>query len=327
MAGSIEDHGRRVPDSFLIGVPRCGTTSLYYGLADHPQIFAPNFKEACFTCPDIDPETRRTRTKWIYERDEYLGIFAGARANQLIVEGCIYNIYSPQAPSLINELNPEARAMVQLRDPIDQMRSNHALKLIMVDLRDPDFSRTLAYQAAARGGRKDIPLNMRDYDLRDKAKVSAGLGRFIDVLGRERVHVNLYEDFAADPLAVFKATFRFLGVDDRFEPTVRRMVPNRTTRVDGLNRAMAAGHVIDLAKRLVPAPLHPAARRVVEAGYRANRRRVSRGSLDAELEAQLREEFRPEVERLSVLVGRDLIERWWGAEAAREVPLVSAAGC
>ena len=312
------ERASRVPDAFLIGVPRSGSTSLYHGLAAHPQIFAPDLKEICFTCPDIDPGTRRSRTKWVYDRADYLSNFAAARPNQVIVEGCIYNIYSPKAPTLVNELNPNALALVQLRDPIDQMRSNHAMKLVNVDLHDPDFARTLATQAVARGGRTEVPPNFGDYDLRDKAKVSTGLARFVEVLGRERVHVNLYEDFAADPAAVFRATYRFLGVDEAFEPPVRQLVPNQTPWSKRLNRAMASGRVIDLTKRMVPDRLHPAAHRLAAAAFRANRRIVSRGPLPPDLEAQLREEFRPEVDRLSALVDRDLAARWWGDERAGE---------
>ena len=47
----------RPPDVFLIGVPRAATTSLYEALGRHPQIYAPALKEACFTCPDVDPRT------------------------------------------------------------------------------------------------------------------------------------------------------------------------------------------------------------------------------------------------------------------------------
>lgn len=303
----------RVPDFFLIGVPRAATTSLYYGLGDHPRIFAPSLKEACFTCTDIDPGVRRTPTRWFEDRADYLEQFSAARADQIIGEGCIYNVYSREAPARIRELNPSARMIIQLRDPIDQMRSNHALKLIMLDLDDRDFARTMRSQAAARVPGAPRPTNMGEFDLRDKATVSGGLARFIEEFGRARIHVNLYDDFARDPVAAFRATFRFLGVDDSHSPPVRQMVPNRTTLSDSLNRAMGEPRVVGAAKQLVPRPLHPVARRVAHIGYRFNRRRVSRDPIDGDVLDELRAEFRPEVERLSELVGQDLVARWWAS--------------
>ena len=38
-------------------MPRAATTSLYEALGRHPEIYAPTLKEACFTCPDVDPRT------------------------------------------------------------------------------------------------------------------------------------------------------------------------------------------------------------------------------------------------------------------------------
>ncbi len=49
------------------------------------------------------------------------------------------------------------------------MRSNHGLKLIMLDLDDRDFATTIRAQAAARLPGRSRPLSMGDFDLRDKA--------------------------------------------------------------------------------------------------------------------------------------------------------------
>src|SRR5687768_14045134 len=124
----------RAPDFFLIGVPRSGTTSLYEALRQHPQLFMPRQKETCYTCREFDAGLRRTQTRYFHDRDAYLALFAEARPDQLIGEGCVYNIYSALAPAEIHNLNRDARILVQLRDPIEQMYSNHALKLIMRDI-------------------------------------------------------------------------------------------------------------------------------------------------------------------------------------------------
>lgn len=301
----------RPPDFFLVGVPRAATTALYEALRQHPQLFLPQLKEACYACREFDGGLRRTQTRYFHDRAEYLALFAPARAEQLIGEGCIYNIYSARAPREIRDLNQAARILVQLRDPVEQMYSNHALKLIMRDIPEDRFADALAAQERRRAGRPGTPEGIVDYDLRDKATVATCVERFIDMFGRDRVHVSLIDDFGTDPQAVMGAVFDFLGVSSAFEPHIGVYVPNRVARVDRLNRAMGSRRLIDRAKRLVPDFLHPVARSLAATAFRINRRRADREPLDPVLRERLREEFRPEVERLSQLVGIDLRARWW----------------
>ena len=300
----------RAPDFFLIGVPRAATTSLYYALRQHPQLFMPQQKEACYTCREFDAGLRRTPTRYFHRLDDYLALFAEARPDQLIGEGCIYNIYSSRAPAEIRALNPGARMLVQLRDPVEQMYSNHALKLIMRDIAEDEFGNALAAQQARRAGRDGLP-EMVNYDLRDKATVAPGVARYIDMFGRDRIHVSLIDDFQADPQSVLGSIFDFLGVDPGFRPHVGVFVPNRVARVDRLNRAMGSRGFIARSKRLVPGFLHPMARSVAKVAFGLNRRRAERPPLDPALRDQLREEFGPDVDRVSSLVGIDLRARWW----------------
>ncbi len=313
---AVGPKGLRPPDVFLIGVPRAATTSLYDALGQHPEVSATDPKEACFTCPELDPGTRRTAA-WFTDRAAYLSKFQDARPEQRTVEGCMYNIYSEHAPRRITDLNPEARILVQLRDPVEQMRSNHGLKLIMLDIADDDFGRTVAAQLARRNGRTQPPTNMRDYDLRDKATVGVGLRRFIDHFGRERVHVTLYEDFATDAAATMRSVFDFMGVAESFVPEVRRLAPNREARSDRLNRTMGSPSVAGRAKRVVPARLHPAARALAGFAFRMNRRSAARPPADRFVVSRLRDEFRPEVTLLSELVGRELATVWWDQPSGR----------
>jgi len=159
---------------------------------------------------------------------------------------------------------------------------------------------------------------MRDYDLRDKATVGPGLRRFIDELGRERVHITLYEEFAADPLAMFRSIFAFMGVAESFTPEVRRLVPNREARSDRLNRTMGSPGVTGGAKRALPKRLQPAVRALAKLAFDLNRRTATRPPIDPGVLGRLRDEFRPELSLLSELAGRDLFAVWWNEPGGRE---------
>ncbi len=301
----------RPPDVFLIGVPRAATSSRYDALGRHPKVHAGPVKEACFTCPDVDPHTRhRTPTRFYADRADYLALFEGAADDQLVLEGCTYNVYSPAAPALIRKLSPDARLLIQLRDPVEQMYSNHGHKVLMGDLH-ADFARVIEEQAIARDARTTQPLSMADYDLRDKAAVGPGLARFIAEFGRDRIHITLFDEYAADAQAVVRATMQFLGLPptDAARPEVS--VAHREARWKGLNTRMASPGAIGRAKRLTPAALHPLARRAAATIFRHNRRRALRPPMPIEVRDRLRAEFRDEVELLSGLTGRDLAAIWW----------------
>lgn len=309
--GSDGDDAHRPPDFFLVGVPRSGSTTLYATLSQHPQLYMPEQKEACYTCRELDSGLRLQHTRFYNDRDEYLALFAAARADQLIGEGCVVNIYSTRAPDEIRNLNRDARILVQMRDPIEQMYSNHALKVLNVGIAHDRFAEALTAEQLVRARRRAMPMKIAEHDLRDGATVSPGLARFIDTFGRDRVHVSLFEDFRADPQAVVRSVATFLGVDSAFEPRVGVHVPNRVAPLNRLNRAMGSRRVIERAKRALPSRLHPVARSVATAVFRINRRRTQRPALETALRDQLREEFGPEVDQLSRLVGIDLRSRWW----------------
>jgi len=263
---------------------------------------------------DVDPGVRPAQTLWIDDADEYLALFEAARPDQLILEGCIYNVYSPAAPERIRHMRPSARFLVQLRDPVEQMYSNHALKVIMRDTPSDDFEQAIAIGDRQRAGRppwSEPPVSFKGYDLRDKAIVSFGLARFIQTFGRDNFHVTLFDDFAADDASVYRSIFAYAGIDPAFTPKVKVLVPNRVARVGILNRAMGSKRLIASAKRVVPKRLHSTADRAARVGFRLNRRVVERPHMKPELRDRLRADMRPEVERLSELVGMDLVSRWW----------------
>ena len=44
-----------LPNFFIVGAPKAGSTSLYYYLDQHPQIYMSPIKEPCFFAPEIKP--------------------------------------------------------------------------------------------------------------------------------------------------------------------------------------------------------------------------------------------------------------------------------
>src|SRR6476469_7501074 len=101
----------KVPNFIIIGCQRCGTTSLYTYLAQHPQILTPIKKEMDFF-------------SWHFDRgiDWYLAHFLPMPPGEQFVTGEASPSYfdSREAPERLYSLFPEAKLIVLLRNPVDR---------------------------------------------------------------------------------------------------------------------------------------------------------------------------------------------------------------
>ena len=110
-----------LPNFLIIGAAKCGTTSLYYQLKQHPQVFMPDTKEPTFF-------SERERGQWKRGLEWYESLFA-ARNNEIAL-GEASTSYSKasayeDAPRLIAATIPEVRLIYLIRDPIAQILSNY----------------------------------------------------------------------------------------------------------------------------------------------------------------------------------------------------------
>jgi hypothetical protein len=177
----------------------------------------------------------------------------------------------------------------------------------------PTFAEALAAEDDRRAGRRIARQTYLAQALvyRDTARFSEQVARYYRVFGRERVHVIIYDEFAADPAAAYEETLDFLdltpapvgngfGVVNGSDKTVRNTALKRLL-VEPRLRSSA----IALARHL-PKPAFKILQSVESYLWRTNTRPDKRAPLPEDLRAALRREFAPEVERLSALLGRDL---------------------
>src|ERR1035437_7298590 len=105
---------KRVPDFFIVGQFKCGTTALHQMLRLHPQIYMPELKELWFFAPELLANARSSRPKTL---DDYMSLFAAARPEQRIGEATPSYLMSATAARRIADLHPDARIIAILREP------------------------------------------------------------------------------------------------------------------------------------------------------------------------------------------------------------------
>ncbi len=310
-ARGVTGRSVRYPNFFIVGAPRCASTFMYTYLRQHPDVFMPEHKEPKFFCSDLDSGSDADAGFFMRDEQEYLNLFADAGGARRVGEACAANLFSTVAAARIKAASPEAKIIIMLRDPVEQMYSYHAVRRRHAT-EDLDFEAALAAEADRREGRRlpRLARNVKMYQYRAVASFTDQVARYFEAFGRHNVHVVIFDDFVRDPAASYRATLEFLDIDPDFRPDfeiVNAHAANISPRLATLLRDPAT---VRRLKRLVPGAFHRPINATAGRLQRWNRRPAPRIPMAAATRTRLRAEFAPEVRRLSELLGRDLAELW-----------------
>jgi len=309
----------RMPDFFVVGQPKSGTTALFEMLRRHPQIYMPPGKEPWFMAEELLQRTPPRPGGTPRTLAEYARLFEAARPEQRVGEASALYLWSRTAAARIAAASPDARIVAILREPASLLRSLH-LQFVETHIEtETDLRRALALEQPRREGRE---LPQRTYWPQtllysEHVRYVEQLRRFHERFPREHVLVLIYDDLRADNEAAVREVMRFLEVDDTVAIDAVEANPSvqvRNGRLYALERALSLGeHPLARAAKASLTALTPARlRRVI----RSSGRRLAFSSperVDEQLMAELRERYRPEVAALGEYLDRDLVSLW-GAE-------------
>ncbi|MBS0382118.1 MAG: sulfotransferase [Proteobacteria bacterium] len=302
------------PNLFLVGAPKCGTTSLYEYLRAHPQIYFPHdaqheptdssvgywlCKEPAFFCTDLELPAHKS----IKSERDYLALYAGGEGHKWRGDASAFYLYSRTAAERIRAFCPEARILITLRPPVDQMHSWHNDCLLGPTENITDFHEAIAASEDRRMGRRLAPQGIPAWqDYFGVSQFAGQVQRYMETFGRDAVHVVLLEDLSARPVETYRGILEFLDVDPSFIPEFR--VYNEPPIHGSLERVLNAVHslpgVRQVADFIFP---YPVRRRLVK----AVRSTESRHQAPPDpRDAELRQRCRPDIERLAALIDRDL---------------------
>ena len=114
-----------LPNLFIIGAPKCGTTSLFHWLSEHPEICSSKRKETWFFAGreldhlDIRPNHRHGSLS------DYLSCFKPVdECTRVKMEGSSHYLYSETALNFLSEFSPKPRIIVLLRNPANRIWSH-----------------------------------------------------------------------------------------------------------------------------------------------------------------------------------------------------------
>ena len=292
-----------LPNFLVIGAGRSGTTSLAEYLKQHPDVYIPAVKAPShFFCQGMeridDPYLRLvTRNYFVPDPKAYEALFDGVRSEKAIGEVSPAYLATVHAAPRIARRLPGVRLIAVLRNPVDRI-----------------YARFVARRRDGLERRSDLAGILREERarplVRDDAFGSYFAGGFVghylrtyfDHFPREQIRVHLFEDLERDSAAVTADVFEFLEVNPSFVPDTRTrhnrsggVIKNRLARTIWTRSALA---------RAVVRPYLPASLR--DAVFSAFTGSLEPMPLDPKFRIELGELYRPDIETLQDLLGRDL---------------------
>jgi len=235
-----------VPNLFVIGAPKCATTSLFYWLAQHPDVCGSSNKETYYL---LDPEYPMVREgNANFHRDGlegYSSFFQDCHAEQYRLEATPDYLYQETALEVISQLEPKPQVIVVLRKPSERVYSLYQFARNNAGTLDLDVSFAEFVDAI----QNDRELLASKPILRRAIKQSQYvdyLHGWVSALGRENVHVILFENMTQKPLECLRTLCSKLDIDASFYDGFDFVAYNKTVSVKNktLHRFRARAHTV-----------------------------------------------------------------------------------
>jgi hypothetical protein len=298
---------QRIPNLFLIGAPRCGTTALATYLGEHPRVYFSVPKEPFYWSSDF--ATLR-QAVGITNLTHYLQLFSRGVDYPIVAEGSTSYLQSHVAVQRIREFNPDAKFIAMVRNPLEMAYSRHQQLAFSFQEDIADFEQAWRLQARRQDGEAIPPMCRTPEFLQygEQAKLSGAVERFFQTVPSPQRHVIVFDDFVQNTLEAYQTTLKFLGIPDDGRRQFPKIHDQMKYRFRWLHR------FVRRPPRAIATPLgalrravHRKAPQTMLALRRVLRAKQMRQPLEPDFSAELRDYFRDDVIRLSTILERDLM--------------------
>ena len=289
-----------MPNFFIIGAGKSGTTSLYHYLKQHPDVFMSAVKEPLFFAfagqqiTWAGPGDRRLASRAVTSLEDYQALFHEGSGRTALGEASSAYLYYPAAAERLRRLVPDAKLIVILRCPADRAYSNWLHARRTGDEPIADFGQALeAEPERISAGWSHF------YHYRAKGWYFRQLSHWMSVFPREQFLLTLYEDLLQDPTQLMRRIFQFIGVDaDVCVDTHGKFNVSGGLMGVRVQRLVKAG--APLAHTVLPNRLRSDLKRgILRLGMRKSR-------MPPSIRQELLSDYAPDIRQLSNLIERDI---------------------
>lgn len=286
------------PNFFLLGAPKCGTTSMAKWLSEHPDIFMSKPKEPHYYNTDH-------RNRKITSYKHYLSFFKEANETHKVVgEASVWYLFSREAvTNIIEDIEDDnLKFLVMVRNPIHMAYSLHQEQVYGMNEPIKDFKEAWEAQPQRKEGKKISRLTQNESQLLygDICKLGEQVKRLYDTVDRSTVKVITLDDLKLNAEKEYRDVLNFLNVDYDGRKDFAPQNERKSRKSDALASLV---RVVGSAKRKLN--IHKGLG-VLDRIQTMNTKLQKRDKLDIELENEMKSYFKDDVLLLSSLLNKDL---------------------
>lgn len=293
-----------MPNFLIIGAARSGTTSLYYYLAQHPQVFLCPVKEAnYFALAGQSLDFRGGAASFlngtsVTDRDRYEALFDGANGEPILGDVSPRYLSDANAAARIAAEAPDARLVAVLRNPVQRGYSAYLRRVRDGIEPASDFREAI----------RDEPRRLRERWATSGYVTNGFYARqlqpYSELFGKERMRIYRFEQLQTDPASLLRDLCQFLEITATFPVDYATshnpsgIMPNRWVRL-----AWRKSHGLrGLVRPLLPQGVRHWA-------FQQVNRNLIKPELPEDLERELIEVYREDIQQLEQMLGWNL-ESW-----------------
>ncbi len=282
-----------LPNFFIVGAPKAGTTSLYFYLKEHPEVFMCPVKEPeFFSYEEIEAQNLYYKKKRVKNVQEYVRLFRDVKNEKAIGEASVSYLFYPEVPSKIKKLIPYAKIVIILRNPVERAYSHYLMDYKMGYIEIP-FEQAVFKKT-----------NSKWADLYYQQYVELGfyykqVKRYLDVFGQKQVLILFNEDLKNNPEKVMRTLYDFLQVRDDFYPDGLKLYNTFEVPKDGIIKKLYSFYF-----------LRNSIRKIVPRNYLEKMKKLffdkEKPELSEEVGEYLKKIYKEDIKRLETLLNKDL---------------------
>ena len=309
---------------FIVGAPRCGTTTMARWLQAHPEVLFPFVKEPHFFAQHDLRGLGKAELRRRVEQDYLDYFFPDPDARQTVGADCsVSYLYTPEQLEPALKLWPKSRFIVGLRDPLTLLPSLHKRLIFTGDENIRRFEDAWAAVPDRAAGRRipwsTVEPRLLRYD--EAARYGIYVERLFAAVGKERCLVMLFDDLVADPAEQHRRLLDFCGLEPVAAPELKAEREGKGVRFLLLQQLlkrpprMLLPYLASIrhrgrfdrdagakAKKTAPGKSKSLRKRLLKWNKAADEKRPIPLAVQRDIKAHLQDE----VDRLGELIGRDL---------------------
>ena len=200
------------PNFFILGAGKSGTTSLYYSLKQHPEIFMSAIKEPTFFCEGFQVVKNPIR---------YFELFDSVTTETAIGEASHAYLTNPSTARVLKGLFPDAKFIVTLRNPAERAYSLYNQMCRSGFEKIDCFEKALEAEEERVNSQRfkdNCPQYYYNFLYFRSGLYGEQLQRYFSLFDKKQFHILTLEKLSADPTRSLEAIFEFLGVGTDFKP-------------------------------------------------------------------------------------------------------------